>query len=145
MTYIPKYICTYACTSYRVCFHTHLTKQTHKTGRRSSASPCSYPGDLLSACAHTRTHMYTLMRTCNLLSLPPPFAKGILYQRPNKLSEMNHYIPKYRLRSDLRMKNNITSTLWVLNTFDVKQFSSFKALVLTWDSPITLLIHLFRM
>ena len=58
---------------------------------------------IFSLHAHIRALNYTLMRTYNLLSLPPPFAKGIFYQRPNKLSEMNHYIPKYRLRSDLRM------------------------------------------
>ena len=98
-----------------------------------------------SLCMRIYVHSVTLSCARVIYYPCPPLAKGIFYQRPTKLSEMNHYIPKYRLRSDLRMKNNITSTLWVLNTFDVKQFSSFKALVLTWDSPITLLIHLFRM
>ena len=100
---------------------------------------------IFSLHAHIRALTCTLSCARVIYYPCPPLAKGIFYQRPTKLSEMNHYIPKYRLKSDLRMKNNITSTLWVLNTFDVKQFSSFKALVLTWDSPITLLIHLFRM
>jgi hypothetical protein len=52
-----------------------------------------------------RTHVHSVTLSCARIiyyPCPPPFAKGISYQRPNKLSEMNHYIPKYRLRSDLR-------------------------------------------